>query len=250
MPIPPCVAGVATRVAHHAGIASNLAPLRVITMAKRFKKAPESFTGRFSAVPHGVMDSNAFQGAGHPARSLLYELIRQLSGRNNGHLQLASAWLKKRGWRSADVVQRAKGELLERGLIVLTRQGGLNCGPCLYVVTWLHISNFVGLDLSPQTYHPGRWALLDRLPVAPKRRLSSVARSSAVPPNGAAGALAVPSDGAKTAYSGVQSVPPDGNNVFTNTPPVVAALARGFARRRAVVGATGRSGKRVQSTLP
>lgn len=190
----------------------------------------------------------AFQGAGHPARSLLYELIRQLSGRNNGHLQLASGWLKKRGWYSADVVQRAKGELLERGLIVLTRQGGLNCGPCLYAVTWLHISNFVGLDLSPQTYHPGQWGFLDKLPVAPKRELSSAARRSAVPPNGAAALYAVPSAGANTAHSDAQAVPPDGNNVSTNTPPTVAAgavFARRGARRSPVVGVAGRSGKRV-----
>ena len=216
-------------------------------MSKRSRKAPETVTGRFSALPHGVMDGMAFQGAGHPARSLLYELIRQLSGRNNGHLQLAAGWLKKRGWYSADVVQRAKGELLERGLIVLTRQGGLNFGPCLYAVTWLHISNFVGLDLSPQTYHPGQWGFLDKLPVIEKRGLSSASRSGAVPPNGTAALLTVPSHGAKTALSSAQAVPPDGNNVFTNTPPVAAVLARGLARRRAVVGAAGRSGKRVQA---
>jgi hypothetical protein len=217
-------------------------------VAKRFRKAPESVSGSFSAVPHGVMDSNAFQGAGHPARSLLYELIRQLSGRNNGHLQLASPWLKKRGWNSADVVQRAKGELLERGLIVLTRQGGLNSGPCLYGVTWLQISNFVGLDLSPQSYHPGQWRLMDKLPPIEKRGLSSASRSGAVPPNGAAALLAVPSGGAKTALSGAQAVPSHGNNVSTNTPPeaaAVAVVARRLTRRRPIVGAAGRSGKRA-----
>ncbi len=192
-------------------------------------------------MPHGVMDGNAFQGAGHPARSLLYELIRQLSGRNNGHLQLASPWLKKRGWNSADVVQRAKGKLLERGLIVLTRQGGLNSGPCLYGVTWLHISNFVGLDLPPQSYHPGQWQLMDRLPVREKRELSSVSRSGAVPSNGAADLLAVPSHGAKTALSGAPAVPSRGNNVSTNTLPAKTVLAR----RRPVVGVEGRSGKRA-----
>lgn len=217
-------------------------------MAKRFKKAPESVSGTFSAVPHGVMDSNAFQGAGHPARSLLYELIRQLSGRNNGHLQLTSPWLKKRGWNSADVVQRAKGELLERGLIVLTRQGGLNSGPCQYGVTWLHISNFVGLDLSPQGYHPGQWRLMDKPPLIEKRTLSSATRSGAVPLNGAAELLGVPSHGAKTAPSGAEAVPSRGNNVSTITTRAaapVAILARRLQSRRAVVGVAGRSGKRA-----
>lgn len=213
-------------------------------MAKRFNKAPESVSGSFAALPHGVMDSNAFQGAGHPARSLLYELIRQLSGRNNGHLQLTSPWLKKRGWNSADVVQRAKGELIERGLIVLTRQGGLNTGPCLYGVSWLQISNFVGLDLSPQSYRPGQWQLMDKSPLIEKRGLSSASRSGAVPSNGAAASSAVPSPGAKTAHSGAQAVPSNGNNVSTNTPPAAAAVAV-LACRRPIVGATGRSGKRA-----
>ncbi len=229
-------------------------------MSKRFNKAPESVSGRFSAVPHGVMDSVAFQGAGHPARSLLYELIRQLSGRNNGHLQLTLPWLKKRGWKSADVIQRAKGELLHRGLIVLTRQGGLNSGPCLYGVTWLHISNFIGLDLPPQSYHPGQWRLMDKSPLiekrefrsasrsGEKRELSSASRSGAVPSNGAADLLAVPSHGAKTPLSGAQAAPSHGNNVSTNTPPAAAAvavLARRLARRRPIVGVVGRSGKRA-----
>jgi len=214
-------------------------------VGKRFKKAPESVSGSFSAVPHAVMDSNAFQSASHPARSLLYELIRQLTGRNNGHLQLASPWLRKRGWNSADVVQRAKVELIERGLIVLTRQGGLNSGPCLYGVTWLHISNFVGLDLSPQNYYPGQWRLMDKSPLIEKRRLSSASRSGAVPPHGAAALLAVPSHGANMPPSSAQAVPSNGNNVCTNTPPAAAALAPQPARRRPIVGAAGRSGKRA-----
>jgi hypothetical protein len=129
-------------------------------VARRSKKVLESVSGTFSAMPHSVMDSYAFQGAGHPARSLLYELIRQLSGRNNGHLQLASPWLKRRGWNSADVVQRAKAELLIRQLAIKTRLGGLNAGPDLWAVTWLPISNYTGLtEVSALTYHPGRVAL-------------------------------------------------------------------------------------------
>lgn len=194
------------------------------------------------------MDGQAFQGAGHTARSLLYELMRQLSGRNNGHLQLSSGWLRKRGWHSADVVQRAKGELLERGLIVLTRQGGLNCGPSLYAVTWLHISNFVGLDVLPQTYHPGQWALLDKLPFAPKREPSSGARSETVPPHGTVAMPTVPADGANAPLSSAEAVPPNGNNVVTNTLPAAASGGMGsrkLARNRPVVGVAGRSGKRA-----
>lgn len=218
-------------------------------VAKRSKKAPESVSGSFSAVPHAVLDSNAFQGAGHPARSLLYELIRQLSGRNNGHLQLASPWLKKRGWNSADVVQRAKAELMARQLAIKTRLGGLNAGPDLWAVTWLPISDYSGLtEVSAMTYHPGAWHFLNPPVPFRKRAGRSVSRRGAVPSPGMADALAVPSPGTKTALSDTQAVPPHGNNVSTNTPPAVAAVAVPAGRpeqSRRIVGAAGRSGKQA-----
>ncbi len=218
-------------------------------MSKRLKKAPESVSGRFSALPHAVMDSIAFQSAGHPARSLLYELIRQLSGRNNGHLQLASPWLKKRGWNSADVVQRAKAELMTRRLVIKTRRGGLNAGPDLWAVTWLPISDYSGLsEVSAKTYHPGAWHFANPPVPIPERSERSVSRNSAVPPHGAAASLAVPPHGAKAALSGAQAVPAPGNNVSTNTPPeeaaVVAPTRKGVWPRR-IVGVRGRSGMRA-----
>ena len=199
-------------------------------------------------MPHAVMDGQAFQGTGHTARSLLFELIRQLSGSNNGHLQLALGWLKKRGWHSADVVQRAKGELLERELIVQTRQGGLNYGPSLYAVTWLPISNFVGLDMSQQTFRQGAWALADKLPFASKHNGSSVSRSSAVPFDGVVRAVPVPADGANSVPSGTSAVPSHGNNVFSHTRGAVSdgvVVARERSRKLPVEGKAGRSGKRA-----
>jgi hypothetical protein len=194
-------------------------------VARRSKKVLESVSGTFSAMPHSVMDSYAFQGAGHPARSLLYELIRQLSGRNNGHLQLASPWLKRRGWNSADVVQRAKAELLIRQLAIKTRLGGLNAGPDLWAVTWLPISNYTGLtEVSALTYHPGAWHFLNPPIPVPKRDGRSVSRSSAAPSPGMADALTVPYHGAKTALSNAQAVPSHGNNVITNTPSATSCF--------------------------
>ncbi|TCJ16092.1 hypothetical protein EZJ19_05735 [Parasulfuritortus cantonensis] len=111
------------------------------------------------------MDSVAFTGASHTAKALLLELGRQLNGRNNGHLQLTESWLIKRGW-SRNTPARARAELIERGLIVQTRQGGRNIGASLYAVTWLSINNYVGLDIGPRNYHPGAWALMENLNLA------------------------------------------------------------------------------------
>ena len=128
------------------------------------RKPVEAVTGSYTALPHAVLDSVAYMGAGHPAKALLCELLRQHNGRNNGHLQLSVPWLKTRGWNSPDVTLRAKRVLLVRGLIVQCRQGGLNAGASLYALTWLPITNFVGLDIQAKDYHPGAWCLLDKLP--------------------------------------------------------------------------------------
>lgn len=132
---------------------------------KKQKKPPEAVSGAYSAFPHYVADSKAFMGTSHPGKTLLFELMRQHNGSNNGHLQLSHSWLEKRGWNSRDVVQRAKAELIERGLIVLTRKGGRNLGADLFAVSWLKITNFFGLDIQAKDYHLGAWALMDKLPM-------------------------------------------------------------------------------------
>lgn len=131
------------------------------------KKLPESFDGNYSAIPHCVMDSLAFTGATAGAKALLFPLIRQHNGKNNGHLHLAPNWLKKKGFTSSSNY-KAKDELIERGLIVQTKWGGLGIGASLFAVTWLPISNFVGLDIEDAGYQRGAWARC-QLPPTPRR---------------------------------------------------------------------------------
>lgn len=204
------------------------------------KQPPEQVSGRFAVIPHSVMDSTAFAGSSHPTRSLLFELIRQHTGRNNGHFQLAWAWLRRRGWKSADVVQRAKDELIARQLAIKTRLGGLNAGPDLWAVTWLPISDYAGLsEVSSKTFHPGAWHFLNPPVPLPKRDERTVLRNSADPSNGLANSLTDPSNGTKTAPSEVVAAPSNGNNEVTN------------ATRRSgshpVVGKKGASGIRTQT---
>lgn len=218
-------------------------------MAKR-KSLPEAVVGGHVRLPFELLDSAAFMGASHRATALLLELARQLNGRNNGHLQLTTSWLKKRGWGSVDQIQKAKYELIERGLTIQTKQGGLNVGASLYGVTWLQISNFVGLDVSSKDYHPGKWRFMDNFVMPEKIRAqfrgavqqrrdgSSVPWNSTVPQGGVEDGGPVPSHGAKTAGFGASAVPSHGNNVIT--------ITHGLKQQRVpVVGAKGRSGKRV-----
>lgn len=211
------------------------------------RQQAEQISGRFAALPHAVMDSTAFMGASDSARSLLLELVRQHTGKNNGHFQLTSGWLRRRGWKSSDMVQRAKAEVIARQLAIKTRLGGLNAGPDLWAVTWLPISDYAGLtEVSATTYHPGAWHFLNpplTIPRNPayyppdlkKRDERTAGRNSAVPPVGTAEGFTVPPVGTKTAPFSPVTVPPAGNNEVTSSP-------RQSSVRR-VVGKKGASGK-------
>ncbi len=157
---------------------------------------------------------------------------------------MAAPWMKKRGWTSNDVLHRAKLELIERGLIIQTRQGGLNAGANRYAMTWLDISNYVGLDIQSKHYHPGAWRSMDNLAVIGKHKLNSALRCGAAPPDGVAEPLAAPPHGAKTTFSGATTAPSNGNNEYTHL-STVPLIAKG---KRPVVGAKGRSGKRSAIT--
>lgn len=210
-------------------------------MSRKREATPERIKGLYSGIPVAVMDSPAFIGASHRAKALLFEVMRQHTGSNNGHLQLAMSWLKKRGWPSADQVNETTAELIERNLIVQTRQGGLNIGPSRFALSWHHITNYVGLDIHSKDYQPGRWALCylpptaRRKPPQRKRESCSEQRNGADPVIGIAVSHAIPTTGTKTAISLAIAVPTTGNNERLPIPPLRTG--------RPVVGAKGRSGK-------
>ena len=73
--------------------------------------------GGFIALPWSVLDCPAYARLSHPARALLFELARQFVRDNNGRFLASAAYLSKRGWKSADVITRAKRDLMEAGFI-------------------------------------------------------------------------------------------------------------------------------------
>ena len=122
-------------------------------------KRLETISGGYSAIPHNVLDSLAFIGASDKAKALLFALMRQHNGANNGRLHLSSKWLAKQGYTCPASNIKTRKELLARGLIVQTLQGGLNMGADWFALTLLEISNFVGLDLTLATYQRGKYLL-------------------------------------------------------------------------------------------
>ena len=136
-------------------------------MAKA-SKLLEKVSGGYAPLPFGVMDSEAYKGLSYCARSVLTIMLRQYNGRNNGHYQLTHTWLAKYGFTSRPMNVKAKKELIERGLIQQTRFGGMRMGASLYAVTWLPISNSVGLDINRTGFNYCAYKLCD-IPPTPKR---------------------------------------------------------------------------------
>lgn len=126
---------------------------------RRGKKPLEAPGGRYFALPHAVLDSDAWTGCSPAAKALLLELCRQHTGANNGRLQIARSWIEPRGWTRPATARKLKDELIQRRLIVQTKYGGLNNGPHWFALTWLPVSDFTGLDITACDYHHGAYLL-------------------------------------------------------------------------------------------
>ena len=103
--------------------------------------------GGFIALPWSVTDCPAYGRLSHPARSLLVEFARQVGNANNGRLLASGAYLAKRGWNSADVITRAKRELLNAGFIFETVMGHRPNRASWYAVTWRTLDKLAGYDV-------------------------------------------------------------------------------------------------------
>lgn len=115
-------------------------------MRKRKNQGAGRDPGGFVALPWMVLDSAAYAGLSHPARSLLMELARQFVRDNNGRLLCSRAYLGARGWKSSDTLTRAKAELLDAGLIYETVKGARPNKAGWYALTWHTLDRHPGYD--------------------------------------------------------------------------------------------------------
>ena len=91
------------------------------------------------------------------ATKYVVDLASNYNGRNNGDLSATFSQMKSRGWNSSDQLFKAKRELVDRGIIKVSRQGGLNkCN--LYALNWFQIDECDGkLDIAPTPTAPKDW---------------------------------------------------------------------------------------------
>ena len=114
-------------------------------------------TKSFVMFPHDVMEHERFRTLSPRASKLLLDIASQYRGNNNGDLCATFNQMKKRGWRSSDQLNKAKKELVEKGFLVVSRQGGLN-KPTLYAITWFPVHECGGkLDIKPTTTASRNW---------------------------------------------------------------------------------------------
>ena len=139
---------------------------------RRIREKGRRTEGGFSSLPHAVTASSNWRKASGNAIKLVIDLVRQFNGRNNGDLCASYSLLKKWGWRSADTLNNAIKEAIHYGLIIKTRQGGLNKAN-LFAVTWHAIDDCKGkLDVMPTVVPPRSWQEDKPIYQRPKRKTS------------------------------------------------------------------------------
>lgn len=172
--------------------------------------------GGFIALPWSVMDCPAYAALSHPARSLLLELARQYVRDNNGRLVASRAYLALRGWTSADVIQRAKGELLAAGFIHETVKGRRPNRASWYALTWFGLDRHADYDPgAAETFLRGAYRK-NAIP-CPSH---GTERRPIAPSGGTERAAPVPSHGAMRATFATSPVPSGGHHLETPSVPM------------------------------
>lgn len=170
-------------------------------------------SGGFVALPWTVLDCPAYARLSHPARALLFEFARQFVRDNNGRLLASAAYLSKRGWKSADVITRAKRELLDAGFIFETVKGHRPNRASWYAVTWRTLDKLPGYDAgTAQCFERGAYQKAAPL----KKSLTpshGVEMASIAPSRGAGSMPPTPSHGAIRATFDHLSTPSHGNHL-------------------------------------
>lgn len=121
-------------------------------------------SGGFAALPHCLLESKVFIGLSQHAVKLLIDLLAQFKGFNNGDLCLSWSIMEKRGWKSRDTLNKARKELIDAELIIVSRYGDRR-RPHLYALTFFAIDECGGkLDINTTQKPLSLWRLHEPLP--------------------------------------------------------------------------------------
>lgn len=171
-------------------------------------------SGGFVALPWAVLDCPAYARLSMHARALLLEVARQYVRDNNGRLLLSRDYMAKRGWKSSDMLTKAKRELLDAGFIFETVKGHRPSKASWYAVTWQTLDRHPGYDAGAvQCFKRSAYRETSPLKNAVLRPSHGTEKPSCAPPNGTDKPLTVPPHGAVKAIFTPLSVPPHGHHL-------------------------------------
>lgn len=130
------------------------------TLSKKQQTARQNRDGgRFLALPHVVMESEAFKSLTGQQIKLLIDIAMQVKGANNGRLSASWRYLsEERGWTSKSPIRPALTALEEKGLIFCTRVGRFPSVPAWYAVTWQPLHHHSDMDCGPQALPRGAYS--------------------------------------------------------------------------------------------
>lgn len=83
-----------------------------------------SKTPPFVQLRKDVITSSQWANLSYKAVKLFVDVLEQYNGNNNGDMCITMSVMKKKGWVSSGTLHAAKTELVNKGWIELTRQGG------------------------------------------------------------------------------------------------------------------------------
>ena len=124
--------------------------------------------GGYCAVNHDFLRSETVNSLSYKASKLFLQILSQYSGYNNGDFCITWSLMRKQNWRSKQTLDRARKELLDKGIIEITRWGGLNRAQ-LYALTLYSVDECKGkLDVKPSTYPKNIWRKNESVPILKK----------------------------------------------------------------------------------
>ena len=177
----------------------------------RGKRDTRRDAGGFVALPWSVLDSPAYLGLSVHAKALLVEVARQFHSDDNGRMLLSRAYLAPRGWKSSDMIMKAKRELLAAGLIFETAKGMRPNKASWFAVTWRALDNIPGFDFGAEHFERGAYRKNAPLKNASLRPPHGTEKAPIAPPHGTETPAAVPPHGAIRPVFAPLSVPPHGH---------------------------------------
>jgi hypothetical protein len=148
----------------------------------RSKFKGTKYTEPFVGIVRSVFDSPAFTELSPHACKLLFELIGQYKGDNNGNLTVAWSIVSKRGWRSKTTLWRCKSELIAAGFIYVTRKGHMPKTCELLALTWFPLD--ISTKFDPEAlpcFKPKAYSVHTPLPMPPIKMKPVWTRSSDAP---------------------------------------------------------------------